>query len=77
MDVESMANFFVGSILCGLGLVALAIAMVTINNIFAKYWKPVKIWMPKYLDQPPTRFMTEEEAARIPPVMDHPVTRKD
>jgi hypothetical protein len=69
MEVASMSNFLVGSILCGLGLVALAIAVVTTNNIFAKYWKPVKIWMPRYFDQPAPRFMTQDEAAstKVPP----------
>ena len=74
MDLDSSANFLVGSILFGLACIVLTIAIVVINNILAKYWKPVKfsIW-PRYLDQPPARFMTpEEEAAinRIPPTVD-------
>jgi hypothetical protein len=44
MDIDTASNFLVGSILFGLGLTVLTIAIVVINNIFSKYWKPVK-WM--------------------------------
>jgi hypothetical protein len=77
MDIESAANFLIGSILFGLGFSVLTIAIVFINNVFHKYWKPVTIFnFPKFLDSPPSRFITEEEAAKIPPQFDNPVTKK-
>ena len=77
MELESAAEFLVGSILIGLGAITLTIAAVTINNILAKYWKPVKLWTPKWMDFPNangTRFMTPEEEAeynkRVAPTLD-------
>lgn len=67
MDIESAANFLVGSILSGLGFCILAIVIVFINNILSKYWKPVKII---HWQTPPSRFATEEEMTRIAPLMD-------
>lgn len=67
MDIESSANFLVGSILTGLGFCIIAIVIVFINNILSKYWKPVKII---YWQTPPSRFATEEEMTRIAPLMD-------
>jgi hypothetical protein len=77
MDTDTAANFLVGSILFGLGFAVLTIAIVFINNVFHKYWRPVTLFdLPKLLNPPPARFITPEEmeAARIPPVMDHPVS---
>lgn len=72
MEIDSSAEFLVGSILMGLGLCVIAVTLVFINNILAKYWKPVKIWVPKYMDdsQSPTRFATDDEMARIAPSLD-------
>ena len=46
MDIDTAANFLVGSILFGLGFCIIAIGMVVINNVFHKYWKPVRIFTP-------------------------------
>lgn len=74
MDLDASANFLVGSILFGLAFVVLTIALVVINNILAKHWKPVTLFIwPKYMDQPSPRFMTPDEAAainRVPPTLD-------
>jgi hypothetical protein len=67
MDIESAANFLVGSILTGLGFCIIAIVIVFINNILSKYWKPVSI---VYWQTPPSRFATEEEMTKISPLMD-------
>ena len=69
MELETAAEFLVGSILFGLGFCILALALVCINNIFHKYWKPVKIWVPNYMDSSPTRFATDEEMNRITPTL--------
>jgi hypothetical protein len=68
MDMDQAAVFLAGSILTVLGFIVLIAGVVAINNILHKYWKPVQFF--KWADHPATRFMTEEEAARIPPVMD-------
>ena len=71
MDVDSAATFLAGSILFGTGFVFIGIVIVTLNNIFHKYWKPVQ-WsiFPRWVDQPPSRFMTQEEAEKIAPTLD-------
>lgn len=66
MDIDNAATFFVNSILMGMGFCTLAISIVFINNILAKYWKPVTIWIPGYLQNSP-RFATDEELNKIPP----------
>lgn len=51
MDVVSASNFFVGSILYGMGIIVLVAVFVLINNLFAKFWKPVQVL--KFTDYPP------------------------
>lgn len=68
MDMDQAAVFLAGSILTALGFVVLIAGVVVINNILHKYWKPIQFF--KWADHPATRFMSEEEAARIAPVMD-------
>jgi len=64
MDVDNAAEILAGSILTGLALVIIVITIVVINNIFSKYWKPIK-WV-KYDNMPP-RFASQEELDRIAP----------
>jgi hypothetical protein len=68
MSIESASNFFVGSILYTLAIVIIIAGITVINNIISKYWKPVKIWLPHYFNEP-QRFATEEEVARIAPTL--------
>lgn len=42
MDIDSAATFFVGTILVGLGVIIVAMVVLLLNNLFSKYWKPVK-----------------------------------
>jgi hypothetical protein len=42
MTVDSAATFFVASILIGFGVIIIAIIMLTLNNLFSKFWKPIK-----------------------------------
>jgi hypothetical protein len=46
MDMEQAAFFLSGCILVGLGLLILIFAVVLVNNVLYKYWKPVKIFTP-------------------------------
>jgi hypothetical protein len=72
MTVESASTFLVATILSGLGFVIICVALVLVNNIFAKYWKPVNlaVWLPKAFSVEPTRFATQEEIERITPTLD-------
>jgi hypothetical protein len=44
MDMDQAAVFLAGSILTALGFVAVVIALVVINNIIARYWRPIRIF---------------------------------
>ena len=44
MDMDQAAVFLAGSILTALGFIAVAIGIVVINNIIARYWRPVRIF---------------------------------
>jgi len=44
MDMDQAAVFLAGSILTMLGFVVLVVGILTINNLFSKYWKPVKLY---------------------------------
>lgn len=65
MDMDQSAVFLAGSILFAIGIIVLIGAIVVINNILHNYWKPIQFF--KWADHPATRFMTPEEADRIPP----------
>lgn len=55
MDIESALNFMGCSIFVALGLIAIGGAVLIVNNLFMKYWKPVPIWtIPdyKFVDAP-------------------------
>lgn len=68
MNMDQSAVFLAGSILTVIGFIVVIGGVVVINNILHKYWKPIQFF--KWADHPATRFMTEEEAAKIAPVMD-------
>ena len=42
MDIDTAATFFVGTILVGLGVIIIAMVVLLLNNLFNKFWKPVK-----------------------------------
>ena len=46
MDVIVASHILAGSILTGLAFIVFVITAVVINNIIAKYWKPVKFFSP-------------------------------
>jgi hypothetical protein len=58
MDVENAAAILAGSILTGLSFIVVVITIVVINNIFSRYWLPIK-WVrfeeypPRYADEIP------------------------
>jgi len=65
MTIEQAATFFTSSILTMLGFIVVVSGVIVINNLLHKYWKPIQFF--KWADHPPMRFMSEDEAARIPP----------
>ena len=43
-EVVQAANFVTGSILVSLGLIVIVSTILVINNLFTKFWKPVRIF---------------------------------
>jgi hypothetical protein len=42
MTVDSAATFFVASILTGFGVIIIAVIILALNNLFSKFWKPIR-----------------------------------
>jgi hypothetical protein len=63
MDMDQAAVFLAGSILTTLGFIAAVIGLVVINNIFARYWKPVQFFVPEVFkhNSVPVRFAEPHE----------------
>lgn len=67
MDLDNAAAFMLGTVGYGLGIIVLVAVVVIINNIIAKYWKPVRIFTADSWNINPPHFVTMEEAAKIAP----------
>jgi hypothetical protein len=67
MDMDQAAVFLAGSILTALGFVVFIIAVIFVNNLLHKYWKPVRIFTADSWGamNPPVRYATTEEAEEI------------
>ena len=62
MDMDQAAVFLAGSILTMLGFIVVIAAMVVINNILHKYWKPIRIFTAdSWYINPPGRFAEPQE----------------
>jgi hypothetical protein len=72
MDMDQAAVFLSGSILTAMGFVVVIIAIVFVNNILHKYWKPVRIFTADSwsMVNPPQRFATAEDMEKIAPHLD-------
>jgi hypothetical protein len=46
MDMDQAAVFLAGSILTAIGGVVIVAAVVAVNNIIHRYWKPIQIFTP-------------------------------
>jgi len=68
MTMDQAATWLAGSILTALGFIIVVGAVIVINNMLHRYWKPVQFF--KWAEHPAARFITDEEAAKIAPVMD-------
>jgi hypothetical protein len=62
MEINSAMIFLAGSVLIGAGLTVLALFALALNNIFARYWKPVK-----FLTYPPMeyRFIAQDPSQMV------------
>lgn len=63
MNMDQAAVFLAGSILIALGFTVIIAALVVVNNILHKHWKPVSIFTPdswKAFNPPPPQFVDQE-----------------
>jgi hypothetical protein len=66
MNMDQAAVFLAGSILTALGFVVVVAAIVAVNNIISKYWKPVRLFTSDSWNlNPPIRYATQDELDRI------------
>jgi hypothetical protein len=66
MDMDQAAVFLAGSILTALGFIVVVAAVVAINNILHKYWKPVRIFTSdSWMLSAPNRYVTQEEIVAL------------
>jgi hypothetical protein len=71
MDMDQAAVFLAGSILTALGFVVVIGAIIIVNNLLSKYWKPVRIFTSDSWNlNPPVRYATPEEMEKIAPHLD-------
>ena len=77
MDMDQAAVFLAGSILTALGFVVVIIAIVFVNNVLNKYWKPVRIFTSDSWNlNPPARYAHQEELDRIAPELAKEIPKK-
>lgn len=68
MDMDQAAVFLAGSILTMIGFVVVVAGLIAVNNLLAKYWKPVQIFTADSFNiHPQQRFATQEELEKIAP----------
>lgn len=73
MSIDQAGTFLAGSILLSLGIIVLILAIVVINNVLHKYWKPVNIFTPdswKAFNPPHAQFASQGELERIAPKLE-------
>ena len=69
--MDQAAVFLAGSILTALGFIVVVAAIVAVNNIISKYWKPVRIFSADSWNlNPPVRYATDDELAKIAPKLE-------
>jgi hypothetical protein len=50
MDIGQASTFLVGSLLVSIAVIVLCAMLIFLNNLFARFWKPVKMF--KFVDYP-------------------------
>jgi hypothetical protein len=73
MTIESASTFLVGSILVSLGFLVVISVTILVNNLIAKYWKPIKLWTweYKFVEMP-----VNQEEPKLDPVAEKQQTKK-
>jgi hypothetical protein len=61
MDVDNAAYFLASTILFAVGVIILCLALILLNNIFSKFWKPVKLTMLEPIFNHEGRFVQESK----------------
>ena len=64
MNMDQSTVFLGASILTVLGFIVIAIGIVVINNIIAKFWKPVRIFTADSWAAMNTTFVNQEELTK-------------
>jgi hypothetical protein len=69
MTVDQAATFFVASILTGFGAIIIALIILALNNLFSKFWKPIRwnVYVPFIPTEEPKlepTANTEKQSAR-------------
>lgn len=62
MSMESAAVFMSASILITIGIVVITIGVIIINNLFDRYWKPVKMFKYEYR---PVYYRQDEPVSEV------------
>ncbi len=62
MSMEAAAIFMSASILMTIGVVVIMIGVIIVNNLFDKYWKPVKMFKYEYK---PVYYRQDEPASGV------------
>ena len=44
LNALSAANFLVGTVLVCLGIIVISVTVIFLNNVFVKYWKPIRVF---------------------------------
>ena len=70
MNMDQAAVFLAGSILTALGFIVVIAAVVAINNLLHKYWKPVRIFSADSWNLNPPVYANRVETDKITPSMD-------
>jgi len=42
MDINNAGNFLIQSLLFSLGFLVIGVGVLILNNIFSKFWKPIR-----------------------------------
>jgi hypothetical protein len=62
MSMESAAIFMSASILITIGTVVIVMGIIIVNNLFDRYWKPVKMFRYEYR---PVYYRQDEPASEV------------
>lgn len=45
MNINDAVTFLAGSILVSVGIAMIGMMILILNNLFSKYWKPIKVFV--------------------------------